>query len=219
MITRVLNESPERTHEVILLHLKRWGEMTVADLCQALDITSMAVRRHLASLASERLVVSRIVKQARGRPTYRYRLTSEAENLFPSGFEGLARDLLDTVYEVRGHKGVMELLSLRNQRLVRNWRHRLEAKGLSERVCEVAKIFSENGYMTEWQALPDGNFVIYLRHCALRDLAPRYRQLCVLEPRLMESLLDVRVTRKQYMLKDDPVCAYLVHAQDSFRCP
>jgi predicted ArsR family transcriptional regulator len=213
MITGPLNESPESTHEAVLLHLKRNGEMTVADLCSALSITAMAVRRHLGSLHQEGLVDSRIVRQGRGRPTYRYRLTEKANfRLFPSGALNLAQDILDAVFEVSGHKGVMELLTLRQKHLSGKLKSRMEGKEIAEMVEEVAKIFSENGFMTEWERLPDGDFVIFQRHCAVHNLANQYRQLCVLEPRLIETLLGVRVTRQQYMLKNDPVCGYLVHA-------
>jgi predicted ArsR family transcriptional regulator len=209
-LTAKSNQAPETTHEAVLLHLKRNGAMTVAELCKVLGITSMAVRRHLGSLQQEGLVESNIVKQSRGRPTYRYRLTEKAKSIFPSGFQTLAGDFLDMVYEKNGHKGVMEFLSQRNERAVERLQARMANKTLREKVEEIAKIFSEDGYMTEWETLPDGNFIIYQRNCALHDLANQYRQICILEPRLIETLLGTKVTRQQYMLKNDPVCGYLV---------
>ncbi len=147
--------------------------------------------------------------------TYKFRLTQKSESLFPSGFQNLAIDLLDIVFEESGHKGVMELLSRRNDKLAKRLRTRVENLPIAERVKEVSKIFSENGYMTEFKELDDGNFVVFQRHCAVHDLANQYRQLCVLEPRLMENLLGVKVTREKYMLKNDPVCAYLIHADQA----
>ena len=184
--------------------------MAVADLCRVLGITSMAVRRHLGALQQEGLVESEMVRKSRGRPTYQYRLSEKAKNLFPSGFQNLASDLLEMVYEEGGHKRVMEFLSHRNERAAERLKARMANKDLAHRVAEVAKIFSEDGYMTEWEKLPDGNFIIYQRNCALHDLANQYRQICVLEPRLIETLLGAKVTRQQYMLKNDPVCGYLV---------
>lgn len=212
MITQPLGDAPERTQEAVLHYLKRNGEMTVADLCGMLGITSMAVRRHLGALQKDGLIESRLVKQTRGRPTYRYRLSQKAESLFPSGFQTLAQELLDTVYEAQGHKGVMELLKKRNEKRFQRLESRVEGKTLEERVEEVAKIFSEDGFMTEWEKLPDGNYLIFQRHCSVHDLANKYRQMCVLEPVLMELLLGRKVSRQQYILKDDPVCGYLVDA-------
>jgi len=212
-VNRSLSEAPEKTHEALLLHLKRQGEMTVAELCDALGITSMAVRRHLTGLQNEGLVDSRIVKQSRGRPTYRYRLTDKASEVFPQGFANLAADLLDTVFEVGGNKGVMQLLEKRNERLILKLAPRMENKTLPEKVAEIAKIFSEGGYMTEWEELPDGKYIIFQRHCAVHDLANQYRQICALEPQLIQTLLGEKVVRQQYMLNNDPVCGYVVMAE------
>ena len=215
MITQPLGENPESTQQAVLLHLKRSGELTVADLCKILGITSMAVRRHLSVMQQDGLIDSRMVRQLRGRPTYKYKLTDKAEALFPSGFQNLAVDLLDLVYEQSGHQGVMELLGRRNDRLATRLQPRVSGKGPRERVAEVAKIFTEFGYMTDWEPLPDGNFIMYQRHCAVHDLANQYRQLCALEPGLMENLLGMKVTRQQYILRSDPVCGYVVHAAES----
>ena len=211
MVTQPLSDNPENTHQAVLHHLKRNNDMSVADLCEVLGITSMAVRRHLGNLQQEGLIECKLVRQSRGRPTYRYRLTPKAESLFPSGLGTLAYDLLDAVFETKGHKGVMELLSMRDEWLTKKHKSRLEQLAMEERVKAVVTIYCENGFMTEWEHLPDGNYFIFQQHCAIHHLATQYRQLCVLEPKLMENLLGVKVTREKYMLKDDPICGYLVH--------
>src|SRR5579885_1251229 len=132
MITHQLSQNPDNTQEAILLYLKKESEMTVQALCEVLNITAMAVRRHLQVLQNDGLVESRIVRQSRGRPTYKYRLSNKAESLFPSGFQSLAMDLLDAVYEQSGHKGVMELLSFRNRKRMIRLRQRVENKDLRE---------------------------------------------------------------------------------------
>lgn len=210
MVTQPLSDAPENTHQAVLYHLKRNNEMTVAELCDVLGITSMAVRRHLTGLQKEGLIEGRLVRQSRGRPTYRYRLTSKAESLFPSGLATMAFDLLDAVFETKGHTGVMELLTLRDSWLEKRHKGRLEQLPMEERIAEVVKIYSESGFMTRWERLPDGNYFIYQQHCAIHHLATQYRQICVLEPRLMSNLLGVKVTREKFMLKDDPICGYLV---------
>lgn len=215
-----LNNAPGGTHEAVLVHLKRHGEMTVVELCDALGVTGMAVRRHLSGLQQQRLVESRIVRHGRGRPTYKYRLTEKANaELFPQGALSFSQDILEAVFDHDGDEGVMNLLTLRQDHLVRKIKSRLEGKDLGQQVEEVCKFFSENGFMTEFETLPDGNFVVFQRHCAVHDLANQYRQLCVLEPRLIESLLGVKVTRQKYMLQDDPVCGYLVLSAETSVSP
>lgn len=210
MITHRMGDEPGSTQDVILLNLKRQGEMSVNDLCRALGITAMAVRRHLTVLQNDGFVESEIIRQNRGRPSYRYRLSKKAESLFPSGYQDLARDLLEAVREQSGPAGVMELLKIRNQKRLDRLMARVKDLDLPERVEEVSRIFSEDGYMTEWEKMDDGNYFIFQRHCALHDVASEFRQVCALEPSLMEQLLGTKVTREKYMLNNDPVCGYVV---------
>lgn len=202
----------EQARDAILRILKMRGEATVDDLSQGLKLTYSGVRRHLATLQQSKLISSRLEQQGRGRPEYRYRLTENAATHFPSGYEQLAGSLLATIFEQQGHPGVMDYLKANNDRLARELSGGLAGKSLAERVAEVASYYRENGYMTEWQKLPDGNFFLYHQNCAILNLATKYRQLCVLEPRLMETLLGVKVSRQQYILKDHPICGYLINS-------
>jgi predicted ArsR family transcriptional regulator len=212
-IRSIRHQTSEPTREAVLRVLKLRGEMTAAELCKVLKITHTAVRRHLSLLQSKGLVVSRSYQHGAGRPAYKYRPAATSSAHFPLGYEDLASNLLDTIFEKHGHTGVMDFLRLNNERLVSALAPRFSEKSLRQRVEEMAHYFAEHGYMTDWTELPDGNFFLYHQNCAIYKLAERFRQLCILEPRLMESLLGVKVSRQQYILKNQPICGYLVDAK------
>jgi len=48
----------------------------------------------------------------------------------------------------------------------------------------------------------------------VHEMADKYRQLCAMEPQMMESLLQVPVTREKYILRNDPICAYVIKPQE-----
>ncbi|HEY9773127.1 MAG TPA: ArsR family transcriptional regulator [Planktothrix sp.] len=209
----------ESARQGVMRVLKLRGEATAAELSKAMNITYTAVRRHLSSLQNEGLITSHTHQQGAGRPIYKYRLTEAAAAHFPSGYEAMAANLLDTVFDESGHTGIMDVLRLNNNRLFAMLLPRFINKNLAERVEEIARYYAENGYMTEWTALPDGNFFLYHQNCAIYKLALRYRQLCILEPRLIESLLGVKVSRQQYILKNAPICGYLVDSKRPLSSP
>lgn len=211
---RIARRRPgESARGALLRILKLRGEMTAGQFCTALKITDTAVRRQLSSLKKEGLITHSTHQQGAGRPVYKYRLTDVASAQFPSGYENLSAYLLDTVFDKSGHVGVMNLLRFNNDRLISMLTSRFVNKNLAQRVEEMALYFTENGYMTEWKELPGGNFFLYHQNCALHKLAVRYRQLCILEPRLIESLLGVKISRQQYILKNQPICGYLVDSK------
>ena len=74
--------------------------MTAGQLSEAIGITSMGVRQHLNSLERDGLIATQVVRQKRGRPSHRFRLTEEADRLFPSRYGQMAVDLLDQIVEM-----------------------------------------------------------------------------------------------------------------------
>lgn len=204
---------PARDELVRILKLR--GKMSVAELCKNLKLTQTAVRRYITHYQSKGLISSELQHRSKGRPVYIYRLSENASAAFPSGYEDLVEQFLDTVYESGGHKAVMDFLKANNDRIISSLFASFINKSLQEKVEALARYFVERGYMTDWTKLPDGNFFLYHQNCAIYKMAVRYRQLCILEPRLIECLLGVKISRQQYILKDQPICGYLIDAKRS----
>ncbi|MFP4312497.1 MAG: helix-turn-helix transcriptional regulator, partial [Nitriliruptoraceae bacterium] len=105
----------------IVEHLRRTGDASVAELAARLEISQVAVRRHLGVLDEEGLVTSETVAGSRGRPAARYRLTPAAGRLFPHRYDRFATELLDFLDVHHGRDGLHAFL---------RWRVEREAEGL-----------------------------------------------------------------------------------------
>lgn len=79
--------------------LLRRAARTVNELAEALDLTDNAVRLHLSTLERDGLVVQEGVRRGSGKPSYAYRLTPEAERLFPKPYGPLLDELLHVLTE------------------------------------------------------------------------------------------------------------------------
>jgi len=77
-----------------ILDLLRGGVGTVDELSRQLELTDNAVRAHLATLERDRLVVQHGVQRGLRKPHFAYRLTPEAEHLFPKAYHTLLNQLL-----------------------------------------------------------------------------------------------------------------------------
>ncbi|MDQ2995979.1 MAG: ArsR family transcriptional regulator, partial [Chloroflexota bacterium] len=82
------------TREQILALLRRHGNMTAAELSDALGIGAVGVRQHLALLDRDGLVQTTGVRRGVGRPSHLYALTNAAEALFPKRYDRMAMDAL-----------------------------------------------------------------------------------------------------------------------------
>ena len=72
----------------------------------------------------------------------------------------------------------------------------------------VAEFRSSQGYMAEATVLAPGVASIREHHCALREVAEQFPELCAAEQELMEELLGVPLERTCHMLTGCSSCAY-----------
>jgi predicted ArsR family transcriptional regulator len=197
------------TRRQILDLLKKRGGMTAKDLGEALGITSMAVRRHLAALERDDLITATTVRRPMGRPTYVYSLTPLADDLFPKNYPQLTIGLLEDIKALDGEEKIDQLFARREERLYAAYAPRMEGKNLEQRVAEVTRIFDENGNVTE-SMQTDGAYRLTWHNCAIAKISQRFPQACAHEEKLLERLLDAEVERTEHAAKGDPCCGYIV---------
>lgn len=83
-----------------VLTLLRRDSRTVDDLARELDLTGNAVRSHLTGLERDGLVEQGERVRGLGKPAFSYRLTPDADGLFPKAYATLVQELL-TVFAER----------------------------------------------------------------------------------------------------------------------
>lgn len=205
----------ERTTRSQLLHLLRTnGDSSILELSKALGITEMGVRRHIHSLEREGLVRSSVFRQAMGRPSYRYSLTEQADDLFPKNYPHLTLELLSELEEWPGGEELVgKLFSGRRGKLEARYRHRMADKSLEERVAELASIQNAGGYMADWERAEDGGYRLHERNCPIAQVANRYRQACHCEQALFAELLDADVVRTECLADNGMRCTYAIRSK------
>jgi len=77
-----------------VLDLIRAGASTVEELSKRLGLTDNAVRAHLATLERDRLIEQHGLQRGSRKPHFIYRLSPEAEQLFPKAYHALLSTLL-----------------------------------------------------------------------------------------------------------------------------
>lgn len=199
------------TRERILTLLKTSGRMNAGQLSRELELTEMAVRRHMYALEREGTVTITAVRQAMGRPLHAYELTAEADDLFPKNYHVLALDLLD---ELAGDPATSALVDRlfegRMKKLQERYGPRMADKGLEQRVCELAAIQNAGGYMVELESRQDGSFMLYEYNCPIAQVAGKYQQACNCELALFRKLLDAPVERTECLAKGGGKCSYRI---------
>jgi DeoR family suf operon transcriptional repressor len=199
------------TRRQILEALKKGGDLTADELATSLGLTTSGVRQQLVALTSDGLVAHRQVRDGPGRPRHCYHLTAAADALFPRAYSDLTNELLG--YASDDDPALVErLFERRRKRRVDEAKQRLTGKDFTHKVEELARILDEDGYLADFQPMPDGpGFLITEHNCAILGVARRYGQACSSEIGfLREALPEAKIERVQHMIAGAHSCAYEV---------
>ena len=198
--------SPTQRH--VLEILKRHGEATPDELANALEISSSAVRQHLASLRTAGLVMSHKDHGNTGRPAERYRATALTEPLFATATDSLPIELLGHM-EAEEPALVGRVFDRRRHQMVDVAARRLAGNAVAEQVAILTEILDEQGYLADFEAVADGHFRINLHNCAIWAVASHYLQACASELEYLRTLIpEANVQRVTHKTSGAHTCAY-----------
>src|SRR5919201_4658938 len=139
-----------KTRRAITKLLKTDGPIDSAQLAERLGLTAMAVRQHLYVLQDEGLVSAEERPVPIGRPAKFWRLTREADRLFPEAYAELSVALIDSVKDAFGEEGLERVLTSRCARQRMDYAKRIKPTAPLEKKLEVlAQVRTEEGYMAE----------------------------------------------------------------------
>lgn len=197
------------TRRRILEILRQRGSVTSAELADELHVSAVAVRQHLALLQQEGMVVPDGERRRVGRPSQLYRLTAAADRCFPHTYERLALDLLICIGQ-QSREDVDQLFSARQQLLASRYAPHLAGLSLDDRVVELARILTEQGYMAETCFQDDGSLELIQRNCPIVQVASDYHQACACERALYEQLLEAQVISESTIAAGARCCKYRI---------
>ena len=204
-----MNCEMSETRMRILQLLKMRAGMTVSQLTDALHISQMGIRQHLTILESEDLVEYHREKQKRGRPLHVYRLTDQANSLFPTTYANFAVGLMHEVAKFNGPGFINKVFQERMKLQLQAYQQRLHGKDLPERVKELARIRDEEGYMASFDEDED-DYVLIEHNCPISVIAEEYPYVCEIELGLFRQSLGTKVVREEHLMRGSHRCCYRI---------
>jgi predicted ArsR family transcriptional regulator len=202
-----------RTRRALVKLLKTDGPLDSAQLAERLGLTAMAVRQHLYSLQSEGLVTAEERPVPVGRPAKFWRLTREADRLFPEAYAELSVALVEALRDTFGADGLERVLVSRCARQQTDYAARIRpADPLEKKLKELARVRTEEGYMAEIKEDVEGGFLLVENHCPICAAANACQGFCSTELDLFRTVLGpgVEVERVEHIVSGDRRCAYRV---------
>ena len=201
-----------------MVTLLRPRGLTVDELAAEVGLTNNGVRAHLATLERDGLVTQQgSVRSSSGggKPAYVYRLTPEAEALFPKAYEPVLGRLLDVLSEVLGPEKSEALLRGVGRRLAEE--RGAPDRGVRARLEEAVATLNELGGLAELEER-NGDLVIRGYGCPLAAVTPDHPEACRMVETLIAELVGVSV-RERCERGVKPRCCFEVALAESTAAP
>lgn len=192
--------------------LKSTGGLSAKEICGRLGLSANAVRHHLKALEASGLVEYEREHRAGGvgAPMHVYRLTAEAETLFPRRYEDAVSRLLDHVVEKEGRAAAVEVLEARYRELAEELKPVLAEASPTERWDAVTRALAAEGYMPEVHVTAPGTRLLVEHNCPIKHVAERFPEVCEAEARFLAEVLRAEVTREAHIASGCGACEYQV---------
>jgi len=194
----------------ILVELKRAQPLTAKALAERRAVSTNAIRRHLKELEVDRLVEYGRQHSGAGAPSFAYRLTADAEALFPKGYEQTLTEFLAYLEQSQGRAEVQRFFTQRYAEQEDQLRGQLGDRPLNHKLQVVADLLSRQGFMAEW-VVDDSGARLAEHNCAMQAVAARYPELCAAEEDFLRRVLGVGVRRHAHIPQGCNACEYTVN--------
>jgi predicted ArsR family transcriptional regulator len=213
MASKARKADEGKTRRAIVKILKTEGALDSAQLAQRLGVTAMAVRQHLYALQKEKFVTAEERPVPLGRPAKYWHLTREADRLFPDAYAELSVALIDALGDAFGEAGVKRVLESRCARQRVDYAGRISpTASLEQKLQQLARIRTEEGYMAEVKREGKGSFLLVENHCPICAAAAICKGFCENELDLFRAVLGpgVHLERVEHIIAGARRCAYRV---------
>jgi predicted ArsR family transcriptional regulator len=216
--------SPRALRREILERLRRDGPASPDQLATGIGASRTGVLQQLRALENTHFVSHETVRHGVGRPRHLYDVTPDAQQLFPSNYDGLAAGLLAAIGAVGGDALIEQVFQARRRQIGDRVRQQLDDRvgpgaPFIARVRELAVIQDELGYLADAEVDPDGTIRLREHNCAILDVARGQRSACDAELDLFREVLGADVVRETHIASGDRCCSYRIVERTSGEWP
>ncbi|HEX2754330.1 MAG TPA: helix-turn-helix domain-containing protein [Candidatus Limnocylindrales bacterium] len=207
--------SPRVLRREILDRLRREGPASPDQLAAAIGASRTGVLQQLRALEAANFVSRQTVRHGVGRPRHLYDVTADAQELFPSNYDGLAAGLLAAIGALGGDQLLEQVFQARRRQIGDRIRREIDdrvgaAASLAERVGALAVLQDEQGYLADAVIDADGTIRLREHNCAIFDVARGQRSACDAELDLFREVLGADVVRDTHIASGDRCCSYRI---------
>lgn len=199
------------TREKVLRSLLTHPRSTINELSDAVGISPISIRHHIASLQADYLVVCDEERHGVGRPRQLFSLTEAGVEQFPTRYVKLTLRLLKRLKETMPEALVNNLFTQMAKELASDLAADVDTTNLTieERLGLILQLLRQEGFSIEWEKV-GSNFLIHEASCPYYFIGQDHPEICTVDQVLISTLLNLPANKTKCILNGDSVCTYSI---------
>lgn len=197
-----------------LLELLKWkGPTSQENLATALELSTMAVSKHLSEFQKQGFVEFEEQRQDRGRPIKIWKLTQASKNHFPDNHPQLAVSIWQSATEVLEPDAIAKILTKHSERKALEYLDLIPSENeFLDKIKMLADVRSKEGYMTSYEVIDDHQVHLIEHHCPICDIASKCKEFCGSEMEIFQKVLgqEISIEREEHIVSGDHRCTYKI---------
>lgn len=191
-----------------MLHSCR--EPTIPDLCEVAGVTATAIRQRLTRLQDLGCVDRVTVRAGRGRPFFRYVLSSVGRSALGDNYAELAALLWEEIQGIEDEQIRTQLLDRLHNRFVKRFGGTVTGVTLEARLEQLKANLIQRGFLVEPAGAGGDERTLKESHCPYHDMAMANPAICQFEQRVFETILGAPLQLVQSCRDGDQCCEFRV---------
>jgi len=183
---------------LILREIKRSQGLSVSELCKRVGLSYMGVKQHCVAMEKEGYLDTWRRPKGMGRPEKAYRLTSYAQEFFPTEYGNFTCEILESIQQVYGPTAPDKILFNIFKNEGAKLASKVKATTLEGKARELATLREESGYMSEYYFEPESRqHQIVDFNCPILICMDRFPIIRELERQMIERVLGIKINRDE----------------------
>ena len=190
-----------------IIALLRTEHRTVSELASALQLTDNAVRAHLLSLERDGLIQAHGMRRGRRKPHVTYRLSPDAEHIFPKAYGPLLNYLVDAISDRVSPRALRATMQQVGRAVAQNHLPEIQRRPRAERIKAALELLGDLGGSARLDQI-QGRQIIHGRNgCPLAAVTASHPEACLIVESLLSNVIGVRA-KKCCEYGDVPRCCF-----------
>jgi DeoR family suf operon transcriptional repressor len=199
------------TREKVLRTLLTHPRSTITELSDAVGISPISIRHHIASLQVENLVICDEERHGVGRPRQLFSLSEAGVEQFPTRYVQLTLRLLKRLKETMPEALLNNLFTQMAQELADDLAADMDTTNLTfdERLALIRELLRREGFSIETEKV-DNTLLIHEVSCPYYFIGQDHPEICTVDQVLISTLFNVPAEKIKCILNGDNLCTYSI---------